>query len=418
MPAISDPADGACAPEMNPAKKPAGFFRVAYRFLSGLGLATVLLLILGILTWLATLEQIDHGLYETLNKYFDWKSVVIFPEVKGIRWPIPLPGGYWTGALLFVNLLLGGVVHIRKGWKHIGNLIAHAGILLMLLAGGVAHHFSERGHMPVSEGETSNVAEDYFEYALEVAEIKDGKPSEIRVIRGKQLTDLTGAEPRAFRFADFPFELKIAGYMKHAIPVNVNERAPSEHEQVRNGYFLRALPAPKEAEASTPACHAMLLPSDGSEKSAFLLAGASFHPFTAKIGGRTFTFDLRKRQWVMPFSLRLNEFTAEFHPGTQRPKKFVSKVTRSENGNDAKVTIQMNEPMRYKGLTFFQASYGPQGAAPGQKLFSVFEVVKNPADKWPEYSLYVVTFGMLVTFLIKFAGFVGRSTRKKADAHE
>ena len=34
-------------------------------------------------------------------------------------------------------------------------------------------------------------------------------------------------------------------------------------------------------------------------------------------------------------------------------------------------------------------------------MYSVFEVVKNPADKWPEYSLYIVTFGMLVTFLTK-----------------
>jgi hypothetical protein len=73
----------------------------------------------------------------------------------------------------------------------------------------------------------------------------------------------------------------------------------------------------------------------------------------------------------------------------------------------------MNEPMRYEGLTFFQASYGPPGAGPGQKMYSVFEVVKNPADKWPEYSLYVVTFGMLVTFLTKLGGYLAASSRKK-----
>ena len=67
----------------------------------------------------------------------------------------------------------------------------------------------------------------------------------------------------------------------------------------------------------------------------------------------------------------------------------------------SKYTIQMNEPMRYAGLTFFQASWGPQGAPPGTPLFSVFEVVRNPADKWPEYSLYVVTIGLLVHFILK-----------------
>jgi hypothetical protein len=46
-------------------------------------------------------------------------------------------------------------------------------------------------------------------------------------------------------------------------------------------------------------------------------------------------------------------------------------------------------------------------------MFSVFEVVRNPADKWPEYSLYVVTFGMLVTFLTKFGIFLAAGPRRK-----
>ena len=83
--------------------------------LSGFGLATILLLILGLLTWFATLEQIDTGLYPTLNKYFHWKSVFLLPEIKGKMVPLPLPGGYWVGALLLLNLTLGGVIRIRKG---------------------------------------------------------------------------------------------------------------------------------------------------------------------------------------------------------------------------------------------------------------------------------------------------------------
>ena len=54
-----------------------------YGVLSGFGLATITLLLLGILTWLATLEQIDSGLYATLNKYFHWKSLYLIPEING-----------------------------------------------------------------------------------------------------------------------------------------------------------------------------------------------------------------------------------------------------------------------------------------------------------------------------------------------
>ncbi len=386
---------------------------LVFDVLSGFGLATILLLLLGLLTWFATLEQIDNGLYPTLNKYFHWKSVFLLPEIQGKIVPLPLPGGYWVGAVLLLNLTLGGVIRIRKGWKHAGNLIAHLGIILMLVGGGVAHHFSERGNMAVGEGESSNAAEDYFEYVVEVAAIRDGKPDRIHVIRGHQIDDLTDGASRVFRLPALPFDLEIAGYLNNTMPVGITERAPARGERVADGYYLMERPPEMNAEANTAGCYARVLHRDGTKSDPFILAGASFHPFSIRHGGDVFTIDMRKRLWPMPFTVKLDEFTADFHPGTMKPSKFISKITRIEHGGEAKVTIQMNEPMRYEGLTFFQASYGPPGAGPGQKMYSVFEVVKNPADKWPEYSLYVVTFGMLITFLTKLGGYLASSSRKK-----
>jgi hypothetical protein len=388
-----------------------------FDILSGFGLATILLLILGLLTFFATLEQVEYGLYPTLNKYFHWKSLVLIPELKDKMVPLILPGGYWVGALLLLNLTLGGVIRIRKGWKHAGNLISHLGIIFMLVAGGVAHHFSERGNMAVGEGETSNTAEDYFEYVVEVAEIKDGKASSIHVIRGKHLTDLEPGKTRIFRLPDLPFDLEIAGYLKNALPVSITERAPDAATPLPDpppdNYYLMERPDEINAEANTAASYARIVHRDGIKSDPFILAGASFHPFTVKHDERLFTVDMRKRLWPMPFSLRLDEFTAAFHPGTMKPSKFVSRITRIENDSEAKFTIQMNEPMRYEGLTFFQASYGPPGAGPGQRMYSVFEIVRNPADKWPEYSLYVVTFGMLVTFLTKLGAYLAGNSRRK-----
>ena len=79
---------------------------------------------------------------------------------------------------------------------------------------------------------------------------------------------------------------------------------------------------------------------------------------------------------------------------------------RIEEEQTEAVLIKMNEPMRTQGYTFFQASWGPQDARPGDKLFSVFEVVKNPADKWPEYSLYVVAVGLCGHFLATLTLFI------------
>lgn len=395
-------------------------------FLSGLGLATILLLLLGILTWLATLEQIDNGLYPTLNKYFDWKAWYVLPEIStmpkinGNALTFPLPGGYWVCALLLLNLTLGGLIRVRKGKKQIGVLISHFGIIFMLAGGGVAHHFSERGNMRIDPDGMSNVAQDYFEYVIEAAEVKEAKQESIHVIRGKYLTDLEGGASRVFKLPKMPFDLEVAGYMKNAAPVPAMQQAPQRGERIVDGYYLAEAPDREngkaiEQEAKMAGCYVRALFRDGTKSDPFILSGAAFYPFSVRVDDRIFTVDMRKRLWPMPFSIKLDQFTAEFHPGTQRPKKFVSDITRIENGSEAKVTVQMNEPMRYEGLTFFQASYGPPGAGPNDKLYTVFEVVKNPADKWPEYSLYVVSFGLLVHFIMKLLAYLNGSARKKRD---
>jgi hypothetical protein len=410
--------------ETPPAKAPRSLPGKIFDVLSGFGLATVTLLLLGLLTWFATLEQVDNGLYPTLNKYFatDWRNIFLLPELNGKTVWLPLPGGYWVCAVLLVNLILGGVIRIRKGWKHYGNLIAHFGIIFMLLGAGVTYHFSERGNMMVWEGQTSNVAEDYFEYVVEVAEIKDGKAENIHVIRGEDITDLEGAKLRNFRMTDLPFDLQLTSYLGNCLPVSAIGSAPDHQQYVADGYFLAERPRLAKAmpaEQYTAGCYARIIPHPEAGAKAdplkpFILSGASYYPYSYRQGDRVFTVDMRKRLWTMPFTVREDKFTAAFHPGTMRPSKFVSEVTRTENGSESKVTIQMNDPMRYEGLTFFQASYGPPDAKPGDKMYSVFEVVRNPADQWPKYSLIIVAIGMAITFLIKLFSFLAGGSRKKS----
>ena len=409
-----------------PVRKPENVAMRVINFLSSLGLATVLLLLLGILTWLATLEQIKNGLYPTLNKYFSvhaWyviPEVDSFPKINGNPITLPLPGGYWVCALLLVNLTLGGILRMKKGWKKAGILISHFGIIFMIAGGGVTDHFSQRGNMAVEEGESSDVAQDYFEYVVEVAEIKSDKPEDIHVIPGKQLTDLEGANARIFRLPEMPFDLELTCYYNFAEPVSAARRAPGKQELIADGFFLeekldhidgKAI----EEERKTAGCYARVLHRNGEKSPPFILWGVSEYPYSIRIDDRVFTVHMRKRLWPMPFTVKLDKFTADFHPGTSRASKFISDITRTENGAEAKVRIEMNEPMRYEGLTFFQASYGPPGAGPGQKLYSVFEVVKNPADKWPEYSLYVVTLGLLIHFVMKLATYLTGGSLKKRD---
>jgi len=62
------------------------------------------------------------------------------------------------------------------------------------------------------------------------------------------------------------------------------------------------------------------------------------------------------------FELRCDNFEVTFYEGGSRPKDFTSDLVVLENGQEIlKKTIEVNDPLTYKGLTFYQSSYGPAG---------------------------------------------------------
>ena len=61
---------------------------------------------------------------------------------------------------------------------------------------------------------------------------------------------------------------------------------------------------------------------------------------------------------------------------------------------DREVLIYMNHPLRHRGLTFYQASFGMN-----DKL-SVFQVVRNPGWRLPYAACALVSLGLAVHFLL------------------
>ncbi|MHB8707740.1 MAG: cytochrome c biogenesis protein ResB [Desulfuromonadales bacterium] len=71
-----------------------------------------------------------------------------------------------------------------------------------------------------------------------------------------------------------------------------------------------------------------------------------------------------KEPLPLGFSVRCDDFSVTFYEGSQRPKLFSSDLVVLENGQEVlKKTIVVNDPLTYKGITFYQSSYGPAGDA-------------------------------------------------------
>lgn len=63
------------------------------------------------------------------------------------------------------------------------------------------------------------------------------------------------------------------------------------------------------------------------------------------------------------FAVRCDDFRVDLYPNGQ-PKEYASDLTVLENGVEVvRKTIEVNDPLRHKGIWFYQSSYGPAGAA-------------------------------------------------------
>ena len=68
---------------------------------------------------------------------------------------------------------------------------------------------------------------------------------------------------------------------------------------------------------------------------------------------------------------------------------------------DAEILIRMNEPLRHRGETFFQADWDKD-----TERGTVLQVVRNPGWTLPYFSCVIVSIGMLVHFGIVLADFL------------
>lgn len=382
-------------------------------FFSSFALATIVLFFLFIITWVGTLEQVEKGLHVTVRDFFESFYAVYW--IKGSV-PIPLPGGFLLLSLLFLNIVCGGIIRLRKKPQTVGILIAHLSIAFLIIAGGVSYYFKKDGNMALWPGDSSNLFQSFHDWVMEVKEI--GTDDDVWVIKDSAFNDLDGSKSRIFHRETLPFEIKLYGYVRNS-ELAVADGSSTGGQPVVDGFFLKEQPPAPENEMNVGGVLCEVIDKDGEKVAESVV---TFQPsgkvFTFTADGRKFAIEMNRERWEVPFTVTLDKFVHEVYPKTNKPRVFRSEVTRTENGADEVVKISMNEPMRYKGYTFFQASWGPQGAGPNDPKFSQFEVAKNPSDHWPLWSCIAAFIGLALHFGMSLWKFSKRSAKKATAASQ
>jgi hypothetical protein len=390
---------------MNDTLKTPGVGARLYELFGSYGFACLLLGFLFVLTFLGTIEQTEHGLYEVQKKYFE--SLWLVHWVYGVV-PLPLPGVYLVMILLTVNLVIGGLIRIRKSSATAGVIVIHLGILLMFAAGLVKMEFSNDGYLQLYERETADDYSSHFEWEVAIWDSAQNTNVKEHLIPGEDFIGLAGDKKRTFESKDLPFKLELAHYEKNAmvLPKGPNWQSPWP---VIDGYAVRVLQPNKEAEANVAT---IFMKANGQDH---ILWGAAVHPSIVDAGGKKWAVALRKKRFKMPYSITLDKFTHEYYPNTRTPKVYKSDVTVSGQGGQRGAKIEMNQPLREGGLIVFQSSWGPEGAPAGTPLYSGFAVVKNPSDKWPLWSCIVIAIGMVIAFGQKLVRYIQVQKHERAQ---
>ena len=82
------------------------------------------------------------------------------------------------------------------------------------------------------------------------------------------------------------------------------------------------------------------------------------------------------------FSVRCDDFTVTYYDNSRRPKDYFSDLVVLENGQEVvKKRIEVNDPLTYNGITFYQSSYGPAGAG-----FFKMQVTENATGQSTTYN--------------------------------
>jgi hypothetical protein len=279
--------------------------------------------------------------------------------------------------------------------------------IVVLFAGGLVEFVSsDKGQMTLYEprppGEpggptSSDRFLSYYEWELSVLERRPDGSAVEHVVPWSELEGLDAGDTLRATAPGLAVDVRVSGWTRNA---ETPKRASSRDEGVE-GWTIPALEEARDAAQNLPAAVVALAPKGSPTGPRGVVWAAQAFPWATTVAGRDYEVDLRRRSWRVPFTLRLDRFVMEMHPGTSMPSRFSSYVTKNENGVERKIHVTMNEPLRHRGYTFYQSGWGPQGSPEGTPRWSTFAVVKNPADRVPIIGCLVIALGLAFHFLRK-----------------
>lgn len=380
------------------------FINSLTRFFVSLRLTVVLLALSIILVFVATIDQVHLGIWAVQEEYF--RSFVAYwriPFGDTFKLVVPLPGGYLVGGLLFFNLIAAHVHRFKFTWKKSGIFLTHFGLIFLLLGELLSGLWQEDFQMRLDEGQTSNFSESPRLNELAIIDTTDPKFDDVVAIPETLLQ-----KGQAIQHPSLPFRINIRAYYPNASLQMRNQVQNPPPALATQGLGTDLAVTPQEMtfkpnERNLPAAAIELVGTNGSLGTwiVSLMIGEA-QTFTHE--GKTWRLVMRGERFYKNFSLSLLKFSHDRYAGTEIPKNFSSRVRlKTDDGKtDREALIYMNNPLRFAGLTFYQAGFENNDRT------TILQVVRNPGRALPYIACILMAFGLVIQFGISLTAFINK----------
>ena len=369
--------------------------------LTSLKLTIICLACAMVLVFLGTLDQVHIGVYEAENRYF--KSLFLFWTLPNTGLRIPwFPGGYVIGTLLLINLIAAHVARFKLSWKKAGILFLHSGLILLLVGQLFADIFIDReSQMRLDQGQTKNYSESLYHDELAIIDTSGSDSDRVISIPDSQLH-----KGNRIALPTDSLEVLINDFYPNAALINPSQLPAANYPHLQLGPMADAVEMErtyKENERNEPAANVSVI-QGGNVIGTWNLAAGFPRPMSFDAAGKACQIVLRPKRFYKPFAIQLLQFRHDRYAGTDIPKNFSSRIrlTDPAKHEDRESLIFMNNPLRYRGYTFFQAGFDNNDTT------TVFQVAQNPSWLIPYISCALIVFGMLLQFGMHLVGFVKR----------
>lgn len=361
-------------------------------------------------------------------------ALVFFPE----QFRVPDPGlrivWQMSKSLIAGGILLAGLTILfgRRG----GNVLIHLAIGMMMLGQFIFGDRQIEEQMTLANGETTNMALRLDE--IELALIDSSDPNKDRVFAIDQealITSLGTGTP--VKHDDMPVQVFVKKFIENADLAKPEELAKSkEGSSITNpatqgsGTQFVAVNSVKSGGATDkmnmPAAYVELKDKAGSKSLGTFLVALQLNDFSVLTAGRQRDFPenieidnkpyqmvLRYRRDYKDYEVKLNKVQRINYSGTEMARDFSSFVTfTSADGRESlEGRIWMNNPMRYRGETFYQKSYSSKEDV--GKETTGLQVVANAGWLMPYIACAFAALGMFAHFGDTFTRFAMRFDRDR-----